>query len=86
MSNVKEFKEYLKGRAYKRALESNFDINDYSEHLLPYHRDNRFLFCKMTGSKVVNKKSVIQKHINGKKYKRTLESIYTLIKGSHNNY
>ena len=49
MSNVKEFKEYLKGKAYKRGLESNFSVADYSEYLDAHFTNPKLLFCRLTG-------------------------------------
>lgn len=75
MSNVKEFKEYLKGKAYKRGLESNFSVADYSEYLDAHFTNPKLLFCRLTGQKVVNKRSVVEKHVKGKRYIKALKSI-----------
>lgn len=71
---MKEFKEYLAGRAYKRALESNFDKADFSEYLDAHFTNPKLLFCRLTGEKVVNKRSVVEKHVKGKRYARALKS------------
>lgn len=75
MSSLKEFQEYLKGRAYRRAIEADYELKDYSEHLSAHRSDPKFLFCNITRSRVANKKTAIEKHVAGKKYKKVLQSI-----------
>jgi hypothetical protein len=60
---------HLTSKSYKKATEAQFDITDYKD-VLSTHKDNeQFLFCRLTGAKVPKKKTAIEKHVNGKKFK-----------------
>ena len=70
---LEKFKSYLNSKSYKRGLESQYDISEYEKYLVEYKNNNRFLFCQLTGAKVARKRSVIEKHVMGKKFRRRLE-------------
>jgi hypothetical protein len=60
---------HLTSKSYKKASEAQFDITEY-KNVLSTHKDNeQFLFCRLTGAKVPKKKTAIEKHVNGKKFK-----------------
>ena len=72
--SIENFNLYLKSKSYKKGVEAQYDISEYEEYLIP-HKDNpdKLLFCQLTGAKISKKKSAIEKHVNGKKFKRILE-------------
>jgi hypothetical protein len=70
MPIVEDFKAYLSGKAYKRAKEEQVDIKGYERFLVDNKKDARFFFCVLTGQKVLKKKSVVEKHLNGKRFQK----------------
>lgn len=46
------------------------NIAGYERYLVDNKKDNRFFFCVLTGEKVLKKKSVVEKHLNGKRFQK----------------
>lgn len=64
---------YLETKSYKRGLESQFDISDYELILVDFKGDPKYYYCQLTGAKVAKKKSVVEKHLKGKRFQRLFE-------------
>ena len=56
-------------------MESQYDISGYEKYLVEDKNSSRFLFCQLTGAKVSKKKTVIEKHIQGKRFQRRLAEV-----------
>lgn len=73
MPSESNLNAHLNSKSFKKATEAQFDITEY-EDVLETHKDGEnFLFCRLTGAKVPKKKTAIEKHVNGKKFKARFE-------------
>jgi len=64
---------HLNSKAYKKATEALFDISEYEGVLETHKEGENFLFCRLTGAKIPKKKSAIEKHVNGRRFKVRFE-------------
>ncbi|CAD8171858.1 unnamed protein product [Paramecium octaurelia] len=69
LPTLQEFNNYLNGKSYKNALESDIDFTQFEPYIVQHKTDKNKLFCNLTRQNISKKKSVILKHVNGKRYK-----------------
>lgn len=67
---LENYQNYISSKSYKKGLESEFDISEYEDYLVPHKISQHFLFCKLTESKLPKKKTAILKHVNSKRFKK----------------
>mmetsp|Transcript_6732 Transcript_6732/g.6039 ORF Transcript_6732/g.6039 Transcript_6732/m.6039 type:complete len:221 (+) Transcript_6732:22-684(+) len=65
-----EFNEYLKGKSYKMALERNHDFSQYQPWIVDFKGDSTKLYCRVTKQVLNRLKSVIEKHVKGKRFNK----------------
>lgn len=74
LPKLDEFRKYLSGKSYKMALEKAFDFKQFQPFIEPYKKDpEQYLWCNVTKSRLAKLKSVVEKHIKGKKYNREID-------------
>jgi len=73
MPRADDFKAYLASKSYKMAQDRNHDFTQYAPHQVDYNKDPKKLYCRITHRVLDKLKSVVEKHVNGRKYKKTLE-------------
>lgn len=62
---------YLLGAKYQKALKwYNNDFEKYEPHIVADKRDSKKLYCTITGTKLNRIPEEVEKHVNGKRYKR----------------
>jgi hypothetical protein len=63
--------QYLKGSQFRKAVEwYSFDFTKYAPEIVPHKDDNKFLFCTITKTKLNKIPKEIEKHIQGRRFKR----------------
>jgi hypothetical protein len=73
LPKLDEFRKYLSGKSYKMALEKVFDISHLKPYIEPYKKDpEQYLWCNVTKTRLAKLKSVVEKHVKGKKYNRDM--------------
>ncbi|EAR88431.1 surfeit locus protein (macronuclear) [Tetrahymena thermophila SB210] len=71
--DVSKYNEYIKSKGYQKAIEKDFDFDQYKPHIVPFKgAEEHFLWCHLTQTKVPRMKNVILRHVEGKKYQRLL--------------
>ncbi|KAL4488016.1 hypothetical protein ABPG72_009354 [Tetrahymena utriculariae] len=71
--DVAKYNEYIKSKGYQKAIEKDFDFDQYKPHIVPFKgAEEHFLWCHLTQTKVPKMKNVILRHVEGKKYQRLL--------------
>lgn len=71
-ATIENYKAHISSKSYRRAQESQFNIEEYQAILVDHKGDPKFLYCKITGFKIPKKKSAIDKHVQGKRFKKAL--------------
>ncbi|CAK76189.1 unnamed protein product (macronuclear) [Paramecium tetraurelia] len=69
LPTLQEFTNYLNGRSYKNALENEIEFTQFEPYIVQHKTDKNKLFCNLTRQNISKKKSVVLKHVNGKRYK-----------------
>ncbi|CAD8167873.1 unnamed protein product [Paramecium pentaurelia] len=69
LPTLQEFNNYLNGRSYKNALENDIDFTQFEPYIVQHKTDKNKLYCNLTRQNISKKKSVVLKHVNGKRYK-----------------
>ena len=72
-ATIENYKQHLQSKSYKRAQENNYNIDEYADILVEHRSDSQYLYCKITGLKVIKKKSAIEKHVKGKRFRHGLK-------------
>jgi len=73
MPRADDFAAYLTSKSYKMAQDRNHDFTQYAPHQVDYNKDPKKLYCRITHRVLDKLKSVVEKHVNGRKYKKTLQ-------------
>ena len=79
LPTIENYESHIKSKSYKRAVESKFDIEEYEEIIIPHKNSEHFMFCQLTGAKLPKKKSVLIRHIEGKKFQRRYQECKILL-------
>ncbi|CAD8091648.1 unnamed protein product [Paramecium primaurelia] len=69
LPTLQEFNNYLNGRSYKNALENDIEFTQFEPYIVQHKTDKNKLYCNLTRQNISKKKSVVLKHVNGKRYK-----------------
>ncbi|CAK87776.1 unnamed protein product (macronuclear) [Paramecium tetraurelia] len=69
LPTLQEFNNYLNGKSYKNAVENDIDFTQFEPYIVQHKTDKNKLFCNLTRQNISKKKSVVLKHVNGKRYK-----------------
>ncbi|CAD8128330.1 unnamed protein product [Paramecium sonneborni] len=69
LPTLQEFNNYLNGKSYKNAQENDIDFTQFEPYIVQHKSDRNKLFCNLTRQNISKKKSVVLKHVNGKRYK-----------------
>lgn len=72
-ATVANYQNHIKSKSYKRGLEKQYDIGEYDLILVDHKADPGYYYCQLTGAKVAKKKSAVENHINGKRFKTAYE-------------
>lgn len=69
---------YLNTKNYRRAVEKWYDdtvFEKYLPYVVPNKKDDKKLFCKVTKRKLNKIPAEVEKHVNGKNYKRQFKEL-----------
>ncbi|CAD8096698.1 unnamed protein product [Paramecium sonneborni] len=69
LPTLQEFNNYLNGKSYKNAQENDIDFTQFEPYIVQHKSDRNKLYCNLTRQNISKKKSVVLKHVNGKRYK-----------------
>lgn len=73
LPTLENFQAYLTSKSYKSGTESQFDLTAHEDYLIAHKDSKNFLFCRLTGVKLPNKKTAVERHISCRKFKLRLE-------------
>ncbi|XP_002741776.1 surfeit locus protein 2-like [Saccoglossus kowalevskii] len=74
--NLDIVKKHTEGKKYRRLKdENNFDYEIYKPHLVPSYKrgHEQQLFCLLTLRHINKQPSHVEKHVNGKRYRKALD-------------
>lgn len=71
--NIQVLEAYWNGRAHRTAREAQFDPGDYEPWIVPSRHDSKMMYCKLTKQTMVRKKSVLDRHRAGRRFRRLLK-------------
>ena len=70
-SDVDVVKSYLKSKKLHKMKEmSDYNFDKLAPYVIPHNRDESKMFCVLTKEKIDRIPSVLEKHVNGKRFKR----------------
>jgi len=65
-------KKYLKAKAGTKTKE-DFDVSKYEPHIVQHSSDSKILYCTLTKQRLAKVTSVVEKHVNGRRFKEALK-------------
>ncbi|KAI1905046.1 hypothetical protein AGOR_G00011910 [Albula goreensis] len=72
--NLKELKDFTSGKKYQKlSAAAEFNYNQYEPHVVPSTKQPNQLFCKLTLRHINRLPHHVMRHVNGKRYQRTLQ-------------
>ena len=70
VADLEAVKKHLKSKSYKKAMWYAHDYSKYEPYIVAHKRDSKKLYCTMTKMTLNKIPDQIEKHYNGKKFKR----------------
>ncbi|GFN76380.1 surfeit locus protein 2 [Plakobranchus ocellatus] len=73
-STIDAIESYVKGKKYLKAVQKSFEYDQYKPHIVPSSKRKHLheLFCTLTLRHVSKTPQAVERHVQGKKYKRAL--------------
>jgi len=65
-------KKFLKAKAGTKTME-DLDFSKYEPHIVPHTYNSKMLYCSLTKQKLAKVISVVEKHMNGRRFKEALK-------------
>ena len=70
VADLEAVNKHLKSKSYKKAMWYAHDYSKYEPYIVAHKRDSKKLYCTMTKMTLNKIPDQIEKHYNGKKFKR----------------
>ncbi|KRX05083.1 hypothetical protein PPERSA_06717 [Pseudocohnilembus persalinus] len=70
MPDIEVFQKYLQSKSYKMAKEKQYDFEQHEPYLVQHKSDSRYMFCQLTGTKLIKRKTIIDNHVKGRKFQK----------------
>lgn len=65
-------KKFLKAKAGTKTME-DLDFSKYEPHIVQHNSNSKMLYCSLTKQKLAKVISVVEKHMNGRRFKEALK-------------
>lgn len=65
-------KKFLKAKAGTKTME-DLDFSKYEPHIVQHNANSKMLYCSLTKQKLAKVISVVEKHVNGRRFKEALK-------------
>ncbi|CCI41606.1 unnamed protein product [Albugo candida] len=75
--------QHLRSKALLKAKDwYNYDFSKYRPHIIPHRRKPKCLYCNVTQTTLNRIPEQVEKHVNGKRYQRLLQSMPKTLEGA----